>query len=207
MTRRRSILAGMTDYTGVALADIVEHIRQWHDMTRDALTKLGTLRAGVEQAAARLESPEEVVSYIEHFGDLFERYRGDFQRLIEEIPRGVREAHVEIVTQIYQSSEHEDNICVEFKRRHISRELPDESVRPLVDDIYSETRSILISYRDLSNVVPRLRTFVGAPATGSAHEVLQLKPAFWGIGIDLRQGAREVREWWRKRKTGKGRTQ
>lgn len=68
---------------------------------------------------------------------------------------------MEIVQQIYDSASHEDQHCVRFKSIHIERELRDEGLRWLVDKIYAQSRSMLTDYHNLSNLVPRLHTFVG----------------------------------------------
>jgi len=72
------------------------------------------------------------------------------------------------------------------------------SARVDLDKIYSETRSMLVDFYDLSNVIPRLRTYVG-PASSASPEVLQLKPGVWGVSLDLKAVARRLRGWWQRR--------
>ena len=40
MKRERSFFAGMTDYTGVSLDAIIEHIEDWNKATKDELENL-----------------------------------------------------------------------------------------------------------------------------------------------------------------------
>jgi hypothetical protein len=77
------------------------------------------------------------------------------------MPSSVGDAHVQIVEQIYKSASWEERNCVVFKQEHTEHGLQDEGLRWLLDDIYAESRQMLIDYKDLSNLVPRLRTFVG----------------------------------------------
>lgn len=44
MPRERSIIAGFTDYTGVELTDIIEHMKEWWSLTLEAKEKLKKLR-------------------------------------------------------------------------------------------------------------------------------------------------------------------
>ena len=198
MTRSRSQLAGMTDYTGVDLDSIVAHLREWRDMTKETVSALHQLRRRVDEEAQSLENPEDIQKYIDYFIDLFERYYHDFQRLVSELPAGVRDTHIEIISQINRSSRSEDDHCREFRGNHINRELTNEGARPLLDEIYHETRSTIIDYSDLSNLIPRLRTYVGPPSSGESKELLQLRPTFYGISVDLKQIARRFSEWWKK---------
>lgn len=162
MTERpRSIFAGMTDYTGVSIDAILGHLRGWRDSTVSAIEELTRLKSEVEAHHTRLDLPNEIGEYIGFFMDLFSRYLGDLERLLKELPRGVGDAHVQVVRQIYESSSLEDRRCVRFRDEHIDRRLKDESLRYLVDRIYSESRDTLMDFRDFSNLVPRLRTFVG----------------------------------------------
>jgi hypothetical protein len=164
----RSMMAGMTDYTGVPLDDIVSHLRDWRDGTADTIKNLRGLNERVKVEKARLDGPTDILRYLDFFIDLFSRYLVDFERLLPELPENVSDAHIEMVRQIYDSSRQEDRTCVSFKQEHIERGLKDESLRPLVDNVYQETRGMIIDYRDLSNLIHRLRTFVGiAPNTGA----------------------------------------
>lgn len=158
------MIAGMTDYTGVPLDVIVSHLGAWRDETVRCMEELRRLDGEVDTHQERLDLPDDIREYIAFFLDLLGRYAGDFDRLLREMPLSVSDAHVEIVRQIYESASEEERDCVTFNREHISRRLKDEELRWLVDEIYRQSRSMLIDYRDLSNVAPRLRTFVGTAA-------------------------------------------
>lgn len=140
---------------------ILSHLRDWRDNTVGSIKELKRLKGEVEAHQERIDEPKDILDYINYFLDLFTRYVGDFKRLLTELPRSVSDAHVQLVRQIFDSASREDRLCVIFKSEHIERGLKDEGLRWLVDRIYSESRSMLIDYRDLSNLVSRLRTFVG----------------------------------------------
>lgn len=198
MTRTRSVIAGMTDYTGVPLEDIVNHLRDWSSETTNVIETLTGYRRAIEREPDKFEFPKDIVQYIDYFIDLFTRYRSDLDRVLAEIPASVRETHIEILQQLLNSSDYEEERCIKFKTQHISHRLPDESARLVLDDIYAESRSMLIDYRDLSNLLPRLRTFIG-PISTPNREIVQLKPGIWGVSVDIRQAMRTVKQWWNKR--------
>jgi hypothetical protein len=192
MARPRSLFAGDTDYTGVSLEDIVEHLGRW----RDALDSDLQFLANVRRRLAALEplDANEVkngLEYLDYFADLFARYSADIARLERELPSGALPRHVQLTRQLYQSSRSEEQLCVLFKQRHYLDALRDEDrVQNTLAEIYRVTRDEVINLRDLSNVVPRLETYVGSealqPASArSAVNALELKPNVFGIGVNL----------------------
>ena len=161
ISMERSSLAGMTDYTGAPMSVITFAPAGMANRHGRYHQNLRAFRGKVERERKKLHSPEDILSYIQYFISLFERYLGDFERLLNELPNGVSSAHVEIVQQMYSSSKYEEQVCINFKHEHIERSLKDERLRGLIDDIYGESRQMLIDCRDLSNLTPRLRTLVG----------------------------------------------
>lgn len=198
MTYKRSILEGMTDYTGVSLEDILSHFCDWLKNTSKTIELLESYASKVEENGALLENPEEVLSFVNFFINLFIRYKNDFETLVKEMQEGVLEAHIEIVKQLYKSSELEENHTIRFKNDWVYKSLPHEEMRPLLDDIYANTRGLLVDYRDLSNVIPRLKTFI-RPST-KPEEVLTdflLKPSMFGVGVDLNRLLAKVKDKWK----------
>jgi GGDEF domain-containing protein len=180
----------MTDYTGVPFTVILDHLRDWRDETSGCIEALRRLQAEAERHSPRVNQPNSIVTYIKYFVDLLERYLGDFGRLLVELPTGVTTAHVEIVEQIYKSASFEEDKCVRFSRDHIDREMKDEELRWLIDEIYQQSRSMLTDYHDLSNLIPRLRTFVGAAP--KLERELEQK---FGILFSAAQEQRDFEVW------------
>jgi hypothetical protein len=182
----RATIAGMTNYTGVSLADIEVHLSEWESNTAAAARKLDALASRISQAPEKFKNPREVDRFCRRYSDLFQRYAADFHRLVAEMSNGVRESHVKLVRQLYEDARIEDNSILRFRNDFVYTSLPDESVRPLLDDVYSEAREVMIDFQDLSNLAARLETFVGLDAP--SKEVLadlHLKPNFFGIGLNL----------------------
>jgi len=195
----------MTDYTGVSLEDIVEHLRDWKRNTDEAISLLEGHLSNVVNARDRLDGPEDIEGYIKACIDLFTRYSFDFGRLIQELPQRVEQRHIEIVNQIFRNSVNEDSTCTAFKRGHIERTLRDERLRGLLDRIYIDTRGMITDYRDLSNLAPRLRTFLGGSQPASKVSVddvdaLELKPNVLGIGLNVNYIFKRVWAFFGRRK-------
>lgn len=201
MTRKRSMIAGFTDYTCVGIGDIIAHLRDWQTMAEETVTKLRKLQAKVEANRDIFESPTAATRYIDRFCDLFDRYASDFRRLVEEMPRGVRQSHIESISQIYESSRFEEQACIAFKQRFIEHDLKNEKARPVLDDIYSETRDTVIDYLDLSNLAVRLRALV--TSSSQSEEILKLQPGAWGVSLDLKALGRRVRGCWSQKRSAK----
>ena len=64
-----------------------------------------------------------------------------------------------------------------------------DKVQAIFAEVYALCRDEVINLKDLSNVVPRLKTYVddSVPAAPSApaSNALELKPNFMGVGINL----------------------
>ncbi len=183
MNRPRDLIAGGTDYTGISIEVIIEHLGDWCKYTSDEIQKLKNLKTKVTENSNQLNNPKNIIVYITYFQDLFERYLNDLQRVEKDIKKGVRKSHIETLSQIYSSSKLEDNNCVNFKRDNIEVELKDEIMRPLLDNIYSITRTQIIDYKDLSNVVKRLEALVDDKPID--EDIVDVKPNFFGLGLNF----------------------
>lgn len=203
MSRPRSIFAGDTDYTGVPLVDVIDHFVAWRDALReDIQMNRNILRRLLEQPRShQVRAGEE---FCEYFIDLFERFIGDFERLLSELPAGVRTRHIETVSQMYRGARNADRACIVFKRdHHLDALSPSNRTQNILAEFYRLNRDAVLNLFDLSNVVSRLRTFVDDasapainPADNSAVNALELKPNFFGIGVNFNW----VIDWVRRRK-------
>ncbi len=201
MVYERSPFAGDTDYTGVPMRDILLHLKDWRRNTDATIEKIKRGIQKVNDQSRLFENPEEVVSFGEHFIDLFSRYGHDIDRLIAELPQGVTRAQVEIVEQIYKSSRREERLTVEFKQDLLHKHLAHEEARQILGDIYASIRGRLVDFRDFSNLVPRLRTFISeSPISDEVLPEIELKPGIFGISINLNRVLPRIMKWWRKRK-------
>jgi len=202
MPRPRSVIQGGTDYTGVSLEDIYEHLKEWKESTNLLIQNLIKYKSQVIENGKNIDDEEDVNDFIELSIDLFNRFLSDYDRLLAEIPRGVTEAHIEIISQIVIRSEYHEKACIQFKHDHIEKNLRDESMRPLLDHIYAETRGQIINYSDLHNVIPRLKTYIGSKfksddkrhLTIEDSDALELKPNIFGIGLNLNYVIRRLKQ-------------
>jgi len=176
MGERRINIQGIQDYTGVSLEDIIEDLKNWHSYTGETILRLKELKKEAQANFERLEEAEEIIEYISYCIILFQGYKADFKRLLDDIIQGVEERHVEIVKQIFESSRDEERYHNrEFKREHIAKELKDESLRPLLDEIYSLVGGELLYNINLHNLSRRLQTFVGSTVSFKKKEESTMK--------------------------------
>jgi hypothetical protein len=206
MTKLRSAYRGGTDYTGVPLEDICQHLLEWKESTQELVRKLEDYRLRVMENEKRIDHAGEVLDFILFSSDLFARFLADYDRLLVEIPSGVTEAHLEIISQMVQRSDYHEETCMQFKNDYIARNLRDESIRPLLDQIYGDTRDEIVNYSDLHNIIPRLRTYVGSKPGNQRRglsiddvEALELKPNIFGIGLNLNYIIKRIGKAFRKK--------
>jgi hypothetical protein len=181
MALPRSPFAGDTNYFGATLHDLIDHLIDWRKMTQETVDRLNELRANVVEKQDRLNEPTGILDFIDYMVNQFQRFINDFDRIIRELPASVEERHVELIGRLAERSRTLDQSCVAFKQDYIRGALKDERLRPLIDNIYSEARSMAIDYRDLFNLLGQLKTFVGTRGESQRIsiddvDVLELKP-------------------------------
>ena len=185
----------MTDYTAVSLDDILDHLRDWEDACKRDAQRLSDIGARIAHRVST-GSSSEGIAFCEDFSDWFTRYKADIARLRAELPHGVRERHLELLRQLYQGSKEADAGCVQFKRDHrLDARDPRDELQNTLAEAYRVARDGVINVFDLSNVIPRLRTFVSeaAEAPGDAMDALELKPNLFGLGVNLNYLIKRIR--------------
>jgi hypothetical protein len=89
---------------------------------------------------------------------VYERFVLEFARLIQELPRGVKESHAEALRQILQHCERIDDRCRDFREDYVIRGPWSE----IAESVYYEIREIHGNFMDLGNVALRLHALVGS---------------------------------------------
>lgn len=208
MKHKRSLTVGSTDFTGVDLDEIIEHLKQWDKDTIETIDRLNEYKRTVFAEKELLDAPDNICSYINWFLDMFDRYSGEFKRLIAELPIGVEQRHCEALVQLAEKAKEADRLCVNFQREHFERKLKDERLqRPLIDRIYGDSRDQVLDYLDLDNLSYRLKALIGArlsPSTVTKDDIsaFELKPNVFGIGINLNYIIKRCFDFFKGKKTG-----
>jgi hypothetical protein len=184
--RPRSVFAGGTDYTAVPLSDILEHLQGWSEALAADITWLGGYRRRLAAFGPNHDTSDGL-AYTDYFIDLFTRYRQDIDRLRVELPIGVYSRHIELVDQLYRGAREAEDRCVDFKRHHQLDGLsPNDKLQHTLAEAYRHTRGAVVDLFDLSNMIPRLQTFlVHTEPERHVLDALELKPNLFGIGLNI----------------------
>ena len=165
MVRRRSGISPSLSGEGIVLVDdILEHLRAWKGNTLETIESLRVARQAVEESAGQFESPDAALEYIVFFADLFGGAAADLERVVAEVPQGVQRAHVDMLRHIASNAAAEQRRCLLFRDKWISRPLPHEQIRPLLNRIATDTRDQLDDYGELRNAAARLEELAGPEA-------------------------------------------
>lgn len=164
MKKNRITFFGWVDYSVATFEQIIEGLHNdYFVFTGNALRKLNKLKEKVRTNFKSLEDAGEIIDYIDYFIILFNSFIYDFERLLTEVPKKLEDRHIDIIEHIYKRSRSDEkNIALEFKREHIIKKLKDESLRPLLDEIYVQSRGLLLRYKNLFSLSKRLRTFISS---------------------------------------------
>jgi len=165
VVRRRSGISPSLGGNGIVLVDdILQHVRAWIADTLETIESLRVAQQGVEEGARQFESPAAALEYIAFFVDMFGRAGADLERVVAEVPQGVQRAHVDMLRQIASNAAAEQRRCLLFRDKWISRPLPYEGIRPLLNQIAALTRDQLEDYGELKTAAARLEELVGPEA-------------------------------------------
>jgi hypothetical protein len=155
---------GWTDYSISSLEFIIKDLQEdYIPSTTDTIQRLEELRKKTIANSDRLEDPSSVINYIGFWVTLFQSFVYDLKRVLNEMPNGVEKKHIEIIRQIYKRSCHEEKDSYRgFKEDHIEKDLKDESLRPLLDEVCSVSGNLLGHNINLGSISKRLVTFIGS---------------------------------------------
>ena len=146
----------MTDNPVEAVQSVIEQLGLRHADALATLEQLHGYRLQVESSAAALENPRAVLEYIDFFADMVGRAAAECERVAEDLPEGLLSAHVDALRQVASNSAAEQRRCLAFRDKWINKPLPEERMRPLLNDISVTTRDQLTAFRDLNNAASRL---------------------------------------------------
>ena len=149
---------------------VLVHLGRSRDETQAALDALAALRARAEESAARLESPNAVLEFIDFFTGFFTEAAATFHRVAGELVTGPSRAHVDALRQIASNAAAEQRRVLRFRDKWINRPLPYEDVRPLLTDISNQARDRLAACRDLGAAADLLDRLAAADAPAPADE-------------------------------------
>lgn len=160
--------AGVRDYTGVSLNEIISDIAWLHSQAVELIPRLQGFEEEVKKNGEYLEDPADITRVIHYHLSLFEDYVKDLKRLMDELPKGVEDRHILIIEGIRTSAAHHNGgMIVEFKKDHIIGRLKDERLRHLLDDIYSSIRQYIVDVVAGCSFRDQLATFVGTKSAQS----------------------------------------
>jgi hypothetical protein len=161
MGEPRYSIAGVRDYTGASLEELIADINQLYADTLSLIPELHKIEEEVRKNSGKLDDPDDILSVIRYHISLFEDYAKDLRRLVDELPQRVEDSHIKIIKNIHENATiHSGGMILEFKKDHIIRRLKDEELRPLLDEIYSSIRQHLGAIRSLSALKGQLATYI-----------------------------------------------
>jgi hypothetical protein len=162
----------------VSLDDIVEQLQRSRSDTLEAIELLRSSRQQIEEHAKQLEGPRAALEYIDFFLDFFTGAVADLERVCAELPRGLTGAHLEVLRQIASNASIEQRRCLLFRDRWINKPLPDERMRPLLNQLSTDSRDQIAAYRSLNNAAAGLQALAGLDERSADDRKLDRRALF-----------------------------
>ena len=118
------------------------------------LSTLELLRGYREQIEADGRGARESargIEYLDFFNDLVTRAINECERIAAGLRQGISPADLDALRQLASNASAEQRRCLMFRDKCINRPLPDERMRPLLNEISVTTRDQLTAFRDLNS--------------------------------------------------------
>jgi hypothetical protein len=141
--------------------DVVEQLAARKADALNTLDMLRAQRARVVEESSKLESPHAVLEYLDFFIPAIEEVVAESDRIAGEIVQRVKRSHVDVLRQIAANCRVEQRRCLMFRDKCINRPLPNEAMRPLLNDISVTTRDQLTAFYDFHTAAARLERILG----------------------------------------------
>lgn len=149
MTNAEPTVDGVIEQLGLRKADAV-----------NTLEMLRAQRTRVEAERANLENPKVVLEYLDFFIEAVDEVVAAIDRVSAELRVRVQRAHIDLLRQIASNCRVEQRRCLMFRDRCINRPLPNEGMRPLLNDISVTTRDQLTAFYDFNNAAAKLEQII-----------------------------------------------
>ena len=162
--RRR--LLDVPDYTLASLDDIIEALEDCSAQTEKDLCEFKKIKEKTEKKvkkdSGRSNEADSVGRYVQHWMSLLEDFLADFKRILDELPGGVEERHLEALKQIHERSLREqEQSCSRFEKEIIEN-LKDQSLGTLAYEAFELAFQGFYDNVVLVDLGNRLRAFVGS---------------------------------------------
>jgi hypothetical protein len=138
------------------VAAAIEHLGLRSGEGLSTLELLRGYRDQIEADAAALENPRAVFEYIDFFNDLVTRAINECERIAAGLRQTISQADLDALRQLASNASAEQRRCLMFRDKCINRPLPDERMRPLLNEISVTTRDQLTAFRDLTTIAAKL---------------------------------------------------
>lgn len=152
-----------TEQTGT----IEAAVNALHLRYADAVATLELLqdyRPQVQSASSALENPAAVLEYLDFFADFVARAADECARIARELGQAPTSAHADALRLIAGQCAAEQRRCLLFRDKWINKPLPEERMRPLLNEISVATRDQLTAFADLPNIAAGIAELAKAPA-------------------------------------------
>ena len=153
----------------MSLDEIVEQLQRSRSDTLETMELLRASRQQIEEHAKQLEGPGAALEYIDFFLGFFSAAAASLERTCAELPQGPTRSQLDLLREIASNASIEHRRCLMFRDKWINKPLPDERMRPLLNQLSTDSRDQLAAYRGLDNAALSLETLAG-PDTASADK-------------------------------------
>ena len=162
----------MTLASESSVDELIARLAERRADLQSTLEILQGYQESVNTAAPELENPQAVRDYVSFFATLFTDAATQCANIAAELTtEGIKADHIIALKKLSGLGTREQQRCLQFRDKWINKPLPQEALRPLLNDISITTRDQLTALKDVFAIASRLATlYQGSAPTAAKQE-------------------------------------
>jgi hypothetical protein len=190
------MIAGMTDYSHQTFDDMFLDLQVWIKNLEEVTTIISKNIRKLKELEYWKKVDSDFQGIVQYSLKFYDTSIKEISEILSEIQQEVKVHHVKRIRNLYKTATDLDIRYGEiWHNRYEDKDYDNKNFR-LVEELYEQGRGMAIDMRDLSNLAGRLEDFVGRKGKiktkiGDNVDMLELKPNFFGLGINLNEVIRK----------------
>ncbi|MCH7827204.1 MAG: hypothetical protein IIC75_04400 [Bacteroidetes bacterium] len=188
----RSIIAGLTDYSAQTIGEMSDDLQEWNSYLSEVCSRLNKIINELKESGYWEKAYYNFCEFVLHCIDFYERSNEEIKEIRSEIQNEIQMHHVSRLRTIGMKADELNREIGKLWHREYPNNMKDYTNPDFlkVETLYGKSRDAVANLLDLINLASRLQDFVGKKRGGDSksvdlNEIVELKPNFMGLGINI----------------------
>lgn len=181
MEYRTFTIQGIRVYVTASLEECIEGIIDLISASKRLRDHLIDYKKIVIKKKTRFEDPDAVLEFICTQSDLFAQYELEMLRIVNSYKNKVTEINIASLNTLIEYINIEKVSVKYFKRDYINKDLEDERIRPILDEIDGRIRGHYFALTELIDILSRVKLLIGTSPEEKKEIKENITPKFKNI--------------------------